>query len=242
MNKVITLLFLILLISCQTDVRQIQNKSSENPKGNLKHGEVKTYDKRNQLHTIINYDQGKKHGKSYIYYKGTDQVMLEMNYDQGKRSGVSKKYYENGQIYAITPYKDDMVEGLRKLYYRNGNKKAEIPYHRNQPGIGVKIFDMDGKPETDIPEIVLKKQKINGVNSYVFAAPDCKKARFFRGGLLDNKFFTDRPEFVTPLSSMNIDNQAFIRIDEELPKVLNVICKCQTKGDFPMILRKVVRS
>ena len=89
----------------------------ETPKRGLKHGEVKQYSSDKKLKTIVNYNQGIKHGISYLYHKDGETVLLEMPYVNGEREGTSKKYYENGQLYAETSYSKNVLHGPRKLYY-----------------------------------------------------------------------------------------------------------------------------
>ena len=134
------------------DAKEAASKPRERK---VKHGEHRQYTKDKRLKTIVNYNQGIKHGPSYLYHDDGKTVLLSMPYENGKREGVSKKYFKNGKLYASTTYKNDYLHGLRKTYYSSGQVKAELNYGYGNLGLGTKVYFLDGRLK-DAPEITTK--------------------------------------------------------------------------------------
>ncbi len=223
---------LIIFLSCK-------NSNTGDTDSRMKEGLKKTYDEKGNLKTEINYRGGLKHGKSVLYYEGSDQVMLEMFYEEGKRSGMATKYYESGKVYAETPYENDEVNGVVKLYFRNGNLKAEIPYNFSKPGLGLREYLMSGELKTKMPEIEIRKQKLNGQYIYYFSIDDCTSANFFIGALLNNQYLIPEPPFVDILPLRN-GEAIFGFTEDQMGNTVNIICKCNTSSNNPYVTRKVI--
>lgn len=202
----------------------------------VRDGVVKTNDKYGNLHTAITYDQGVKHGPSYLYYR-TGGVMLEMPYVQGKREGKAVKYYEDGEVYAITPYADDEIFGVRKTYFRNGALKAEVPYHNSAPGLGLKEYYQDGTPKP-LPEITIRKVETPEPITWFFTVPGCTKPRFYTGSLFNNSFLVTDPRFVDPLPMQS--EEAYLKQEDAEHHPDNLICECTTRAGHPYITRVVI--
>ena len=47
------------------------------------------------------------------------------------------------------------AEGMRISYYKNGKVMAEVPYKDDYPGLGIKEYSQNGKPEKDLPDIII---------------------------------------------------------------------------------------
>ena len=113
MNKTQILIALVILsifgvCASYLDLSQlISGDSTETPKRKVKNGEIRQYTKSDKLKTVVNYDNGIKHGISYLYHDDGKTVFLAMPYNQGKREGTSKKYFERGVLYASTSYSND---------------------------------------------------------------------------------------------------------------------------------------
>ncbi len=233
MKVLVGLFFCMVFCTCESP------KPEKVPNKNDRRNIVKTYDDSGKLHTQVTYLDGVKHGRSLLYYSGSDQVMLEMNYANGKRQGDATKYYENGKVYAITPYEDDEVNGVVKLYYRNGNIKAEIPYYQSNHGLGLKEYFTNGDLKAEMPEIIAKRQKIGNQYVYYFSIEDCEDAIFFIGGLLNNKYLIEKPPFVTVLPQKS-GKGLYGFPKSMLGETINVICKCSTAAKNSLVTRKVL--
>lgn len=240
MKSICFILFLATsLTSCIELNSSDQTEEASQSKKTRKEGLVKTYDEHGHLKTVINYKGGLKHGKSFLYYEGSDQVMLEMNYEKGKRSGVATKYYESGKKYSETPYKNGEVNGVVKLFFRNGNLKAEIPYNFSKPGLGLKEYYTNGELKTEMPKMTSRKEMVNGSYLYYFSIDDCYNANFFVGALLNNRYLIAEPPFVDILPREN--NQGIFKYYEsQFGETVNIICKCETKARNPYITRLVI--
>lgn len=201
----------------------------------LKDGTVDTYDDFGNLKTRVNYENGYKHGISYLFYKN-GQVQLAMPYRRGDREGISRKYYESGKIYAETPYRDDKLTGSRVLFYRNGNKKAEIPYFNSWPGIGLKEYLKSGEQKILNAKV---KYSISNEELILYSPEGCDKSvAFYVTDLFDGQFLNVKdPELIRLASE---DGKGYINLAVYTPSYLNmrdVVCQCKTKQGNEWVIR-----
>lgn len=203
-------------------------------KGELKHGRYESKDSNGKLKSVVNYVHGQKQGTSYLYYPN-GKVHLEMTYDRNLRQGMSKKYYKTGELYAATPYVNNKIEGIRETYFESGNIRATVPYHNSWPGTGLREFSNLGTERTINQGIEIIREG----NVWHFQALEpCRKQVFYLGNLVDGKFFDKRA--VSPLPS---DGEgAILDISKynngSRLRGLEVICKCTTLQNNPLILSK----
>lgn len=199
-----------------------------------KHGPVKNFDGKGNLKTIVMYDHGVKQGISSTFYEN-GQVMLEMPYQEGLREGESRKYYKDGSLYAVTPYTNDEVNGTRVTYFRNGRLKAEIPYYRSLNGLGLKEYFVNGEAK-ELPKIAVAQR--GGI--WYFSIPDCNKATFYTGALLNNRFLAPDADLVKPLPS-SLEG-AYLSSTEVGSGSVNVLCRCTTRSGNPYLTRIVLKK
>lgn len=200
----------------------------------VRHGEIRQYTKSKKLKTIVNYDNGIKHGTSYLYHDDGKTVMLAMPYEKGKRQGTSKKYYANGQLYAATNYSDDLLHGPRELYYSSGQLKAVINYGNGNPGLGTVEYLLDGKQKNENKIVTNQKGKLIRLTT----SEDCKDLKFYIGKLIDDNFFNAIHPDVELLPKSN----GIYYVDTEIytPSYLkfqDIICHCESKQGNPIIMK-----
>ncbi len=241
MNKTQILIALVILsifgvISTYLDVTEIfaeKNAPTKNER-KVKDGEVKQYTKDKRLKTIVNYDNGIKHGTSYLYHNDGKTVLLAMPYNKGKREGTSKKYYQNGKLYAATSYENDLLHGPRKLYYSTGQLKAVINYGYGKPGIGTEEYLKNGSKKKENSIVTSKR----GNTIRLSTAEDCKESKFYIGKLIEDNFFDAlHPDVklltkddATYVVDLNVHTPSYLKYQD-------VICHCESKQGNPIILK-----
>ncbi len=201
-------------------------------------GERKQYYSDGRLRTIVNYDQGIKHGLSTLFHQDGKTVMLTIPYEQGKRQGTSKKYFETGKIYAETNYVDDKLHGQRKVYYRSGKVKSIVNYHKGFPGVGTVEYTTSGKKKPSI-EI---SQEVVGSTIQFSTSSWCDNARFFIGSLIDGAFFNAMDEKTLELpkdaSGLHFLDLNSISRDELVNS--DIVCSCLTSQNNPLIIKSSI--
>ena len=213
------------------DAKEAASKPRERK---VKHGEHRQYTRDKRLKTIVNYDQGIKHGVSYLYHDDGKTVLLAMPYEQGKREGVSKKYFKNGSLYASTNYRNDRLHGMRKLYYSSGQVKAELNYGYGHVGMGTKEYLMDGELK-EAPEIVTRTE---GNKVWLNTSVPCKRAIFYVGKLVDDTYLDPISEDVKVL--MDSDNNYYVDTNvytSSYLKYQDIICSCESSQGNQYILK-----
>ncbi|MEQ9467198.1 MAG: hypothetical protein RLN88_07275 [Ekhidna sp.] len=242
MNKTQILIALVILTifsmgAVYTNLTELIDENetlNPNPK-KMKDGEVRQYTKDQRLKTIVNYDQGVKHGTSYLYHDDGETVLLAMPYVKGKREGVSEKYYQDGKLYASTSYRNDRLHGSRKLYYTSGQLKAEMNYGYGNIGIGTKEYLLDGALKK-MPEITTKT--VGNIITLDTSIP-CKDPTFYVGRLIEGQFFDPVNENIRLLTMSQ--GKYFINIEMYTPSYLkyqDVICSCESSQRNTIILKK----
>ncbi|WP_420318458.1 toxin-antitoxin system YwqK family antitoxin [Ekhidna sp.] len=212
----------------------ITNETTDDKEPIVKHGEIRQFTKDNKLKTVVNYNQGIKHGTSYLYHDDGETILLAMPYVNGKREGASKKYYENGKLYAATSYKNDKLDGIRKIYYSNGKLKAKINYGFGYPGIGTKEFLLDGTAKNSISI----KTRNEGDIIWLETSEPCKDQKFYIGTLIQDKFLDPVDQNIKLLMYSN--GHFFIDTEVYTPSYLkykDIICSCESTQGNPIIIK-----
>lgn len=208
-----------------------------NPKGlrkTPKHGEVRQYTQDQRLKTIVNYDNGIKHGTSYLYHEDGKTVLLAMPYVIGKREGVSRKYYEDGQLYASTSYENDKLHGPRKTYYSNGQLKSVVNYGYGYPGIGTEEFLLDGTKKSEIKILFKKKGNLFELST----SEECSEGKYYIGKLIEDSFFNPSDKNLKLLPHEN--GVYFINTEVYTPSYLkyqDIICSCKSTQRNPIVIK-----
>ena len=65
---------------------------------------------------------------TWNYYNRDSVLVLEEKYTNGKLNGAVKTFYDEGQLYELKNYKDDVLVGIWKQYFLNGKIKLEGSY------------------------------------------------------------------------------------------------------------------
>ena len=146
-----------------------------------------------RYHSDVDYKCG-----MYKYYLETGILKDEVPYNcNGKKNGIEKKYYNTGEIEALIPYKNGLVDGKVRTYYQNGALQKEIPYNNGKRDGCARMYYENGNLEAELEWkndqmvgtekwyyengefshiIPYKNGKINGMEKY-----------FYKNGLLSAK-------------------------------------------------------
>lgn len=201
----------------------------------VKDGEVRQYTKDKRLKTIVNYDNGVKHGISYLYHDDGETILLAMPYVNGKREGISEKFYKDGKLYASTSYKNDLLHGPRKIYYSSGQLKAELDYGYGAIGLDTKEYLLNGELK-ELPSIT---NRMAGNIILLDTSIPCKKQTFYLGKLIEDTYFDFRDENIDLLPMS--EGKYFIDTNVYTPSYLkyqDIICSCESSQGNPIVLKK----
>lgn len=209
--------------------------ASQERTDSIKHGEVKQYTSDGRLKTVVNYDQGVKHGRSYLFHEDGKTILLEMPYAHSKREGTSKKYYKDGSLYAETNYSNDQLDGSRTVYYSSGKVKSVVTYWKGLPGVGTREYLIDGTEKEQKSIEHYRKDKV----IYLSVNPPCKRATFHIGSLEKDAFFDPingrtkllKEEYGAFFIDLNVYTPSYLQYQE-------VICRCESSQGNPIIIQK----
>lgn len=86
---------------------------------------VKQYYKSGQIHLIIHYTSGIKHGFAKVYYEdGT--LAAAVSYSQDKMDGKYDEYYTNGKLHYQKYFSNGILDGPIIVYDDTGNKSYQL--------------------------------------------------------------------------------------------------------------------
>tara|TARA_B100001179_G_scaffold227216_1_gene209417 strand:+ start:193 stop:1155 length:963 start_codon:yes stop_codon:yes gene_type:complete len=143
MKQLLTILCLVLLVSCSTEPPPdgpfesyypstiINDNGQLMQKGHYKNGKVEglleTYYKNGQLESRANYKNGEPYGPFEMYY---DNGQLEWRGIQKKwkLEGLHEGFHENGKLKESANYKNGKEDGLWENYYDNGQLESRGTY------------------------------------------------------------------------------------------------------------------
>ncbi len=228
----ITILIFI-FSSIDVDEERLNAITQKTEEAKDKNGLIKSYASDGKLKTEINYVNGVKHGKSFLYYRDGKTVQLEMPYSNGKRHGLSKKYFESGELYAETSYENDVLHGTRKIYYKNGRQKALVPYGYGNPGTGLVEYLLNGKKKSN-PDITYYQEQNR---LFVSTTNPCRDQEFYVGKLVDGQYFNKADRELKRLPVEGDDH--YVDLEVFTPSYLqyqDIICSCKSSQGNPMIL------
>lgn len=142
MGKILFVIsFSISLISYGQDSPQEPIYAGE--KKSIKNGADTVFYNSQVIKSIINYNSGKREGKSKWFHRnGT--ISSTANYIDGKENGLSIWYDEDGNKKSQGEYKDDLMVGNHQWFYPNGTIKKEIPYTNNVVAGYLKQYNENG--------------------------------------------------------------------------------------------------
>ena len=126
MKKLLTILCLVLLVSCSNEV----------PSDKL----VERQGIKYEINSTTPFT-----GSSVSYYEN-GQLMSKHNYKDGERDGLSEWFHENGQLLDRENYKNREREGLSESFYDNGQLDDKTNYKNNGKFEGIwERYDEKGK-------------------------------------------------------------------------------------------------
>lgn len=123
-------------------------------------------------------------------YKSNGKLQSTITYLNGLRDGEAIMYHDNGKPYRITNYVRNKISGERKKYYKDGKLWSKQTYHEGLPSNDLKEFDESGKLMDPLEFVIVsKKLKGNKLGLSLSVKGQCKKVEYFKGSLVDGKFF-----------------------------------------------------
>ena len=140
-------------------------------------------------------------------YKSNGKLQSTITYLNGLRDGEAIMYHDNGKPYRVTNYVRNKISGERKKYYKDGVLWSKQTYHEGLPSNDLKEYDENGELMKPIEFIVVsKKVKGNMLGISLSVKGQCKKVEYFRGNLVDGKFFDkDKVEKISSSSKKKTD-------------------------------------
>jgi antitoxin component YwqK of YwqJK toxin-antitoxin module len=139
MKKLLTILCLVLLVSCSNEVpshRLIENGgvTFEIDSNDPFTGVSTEYHENGQPEEKTYYKNGKKVSKTRFDYYENGQLISIENYKNELLEGLHEDFYENGKLMTRGNYKDGKIDGLWEYFDEEGNligtkeyKWKEIP-------------------------------------------------------------------------------------------------------------------
>src|SRR5512133_1249067 len=118
---------------------------------------IKQFMSGNYVVSEVNFVNGVREGLTKTFYK-SGRLQRTYWYEKGLRQDSSCWFYEEGQIFRITPFRNDTTDGIQKQYYRTGELKAEMGYKKGLRTPYFKEFTRDGKLVNDYPDIVVRTE------------------------------------------------------------------------------------
>ena len=136
----------------------------------------KSYDLN--LYEIITEEFKNKLLKEYLIFK-----------KDGLFNGEKREYYEEGEIKAITPFKNSLAEGTYISYYPNGNMEEKYTYvNGEENGKGFSYYE-NGKLEE---KYFMKNGKLDGEAINYFEDGKIRNKSIFKDGvLLEEEIYKD---------------------------------------------------
>ena len=120
MKKILTVLCLVLLVSCSNEV----------PPDELVERDGITY----EVNSTTPFT-----GSSVSYHEN-GQLSTKVNIKNGKPDGLMENYYENGQLWEVIPYKDGVPDGSGESYYENGQWETKENFiDGKEPPLSLKL-------------------------------------------------------------------------------------------------------
>ena len=138
MKKLLTILCLVLLVSCSPpDVpshRLVQNGGLTYEVGSNDPytGVSSTSNQDGQLERKKEYEKGIELSDTTFDYYDNGQLWSQENYKYGKREGLCEKFYENGQLFDRENYKNGNKDGLSETFYDNGQLYYKVNYKNGE--------------------------------------------------------------------------------------------------------------
>ena len=136
----------------------------------------KSYDLN--LYEIITEESKNKLLEGYLIFK-----------KDGLFNGEKREYYEEGEIKAITPFKNSLAEGTYISYYQNGNIKVKNTYKNgNEEGEGLFYYE-NAKLEE---KYFMKNGKLDGEAIAYFEDGKIRNKSIFKDGVkLEEEAYKD---------------------------------------------------
>ena len=133
MKKLLTILCLLILVSCSNEVPDdklverdgiIYEVNSTTPFT----GSSVSYHENGQLNKRENYKNGQQDGPSEWFHEN-GQLGGKGNYKNGEQDGLHERFYENGQLRDRVNFKDGKEDGPWEYFDEDGNLNLDdIPF------------------------------------------------------------------------------------------------------------------
>jgi len=136
MKKLLTILCLVLLVSCSNEVPSDKLVERQGIKYEINSttpftGSSVSYYENGQLMSKHNYKDGERDGLSE-WFHDNGQLLDRENYKNREREGLSERFYDNGQLDDKKNYKNGKKEGLTENYHKNGQLSFKGKYKNDE--------------------------------------------------------------------------------------------------------------
>lgn len=220
LRKIITILLLISLSSCDTS-----SKTEEQKQKGPKDGLIHTYNEDGSISASINYKEGIRHGVAFDYYSD-GKLRAEINYVNGVKEGLAKWFHKNGNVFRTTEYLADEREGYQKKYYEDRELMSEIEFHKNEPGLGLREFNKSGHERKAKVDFVFGEPtylKNGSATMEIRLNNKVKEVTLYQGKLKNDKFLHNELKEINKTA-----NTGFVNIPKGQDEVV-VIAKYKTR-------------
>lgn len=158
---------------------------------------IKQFMSGNYVVSEVNFVNGVREGLTKTFYK-SGRLQRTYWYEKGLRQDSSCWFYEEGQIFRITPFRNDTADGIQKQFYRTGEIKAEMGYKKGLRTQYFREFTREGKLVKDYPGIVVRTEdnyKTTGRYRIILELSDKKvNVNWLRGEFTNGGYDTSRLE------------------------------------------------
>lgn len=158
MKKIVLILIMFLLTLTGCGKERIEDMSKLEVRDGIIYivGETKPYTgtfiekyENGDTREIINFKNGKVHGKHEVYYKNGQLASIRFP-KNGKNDGEYKTYYENGYLKTEATYINGKKDGTTRIYYENGQLWRELKYKNGVQVAPTKWYDENGNPKSSL--------------------------------------------------------------------------------------------
>ena len=137
MKKLLTILSLLIIISCSKEIEldQIVERGGLSYEVNNEKpftGTTLSYHPNGQLESRIKYKNGLKDGLSESFHEN-GQLESRIKYKNGSHvDGQVEIFYKNGTLESKTNYKDGQLDGLSEFFYEDGTLRRKYCYRMSK--------------------------------------------------------------------------------------------------------------
>jgi hypothetical protein len=206
----------------------------------MRNGLAKYYSEQGHLLSTAEYKNDKREGLVINYNPENGKITAKAFYKNDEQNGEVIQNYKEGMLFRTSTYVNGRVNGVIKTFWPNGQLKAENTFNMGKPAIGLKEYDMHGKPIIQ-PELLIKEINQTALHRKLilkFSLSDGNKdVDFYLDELDDGKYFDPKS-----YKLRNDDGISSIEYPvfpgNKLFKNISIIAKLKTNYGNTLILQR----